>query len=413
MKLRPLVTLLILGGILGPTAHAYDLNNFLRLEGFGTIGAFQGDDQDAMVRADSREKTGSQNDLRFDADTVLAGQLTVNPTGPVKGVVQLVSKQDYRGSTRPKFEWAYVGWDVSSALNVKVGRVVAPVFMTSETRNIGFAQIMARPMNTVYQINPITNVDGGNFKWNTRLGESEFGLEGMAGRSSVNNSLGTFDSKQSLGLGAHYSTGPWTVRAGLSSFKIDVNSPTIAAQLATIKASPACSNCSGVIDDRFGMSGIKVRIQTLGVLYDDDDYIAQAEFATRPTSSTLIPETQGWYVMAGKRINAWTPYVMAGEFKVTESNLGLQPAAPPAATTIQFYNDSLFGLGNSHRKQIGAGLRWDFAPKLALKFQWDQYKVSNPNVSKNVIIDYPISATSPTPFDGKVNSLTLNLDFIF
>lgn len=413
MKLRPLLTLLILSGMLSQTAHAFDINDKLRLEGFGTLGAFQADSRDAMVRADSREKTGSQHDLRFDADSVLAAQITVNPTGPLKAVAQFVSKQDYKGSFRPKTEWAYVGWDATSTLNVKVGRVVAPVFMTSETRNIGFAQIMARPMNTVYQINPITNVDGGNFKWNTRLGDNELGLEGMAGRASVANSLGTFDSKRSFGLGAHYTVGPWTLRAGLSSFKIDVDSPTIAAQLATIKASPACSNCSGVIDDRFGMNGIKVEIQTLGVLYDDDDYIAQAEFATRPTTSTLIPETQGWYVMAGKRINAWTPYVMAGEFKVTESNLGLQAAAPVAAAAIQFYNDSLFGLGNSHRKQIGAGVRWDFAPKLALKFQWDQYKVSSPNVSKNVIVDYPISATSPTPFGGKVNSLTLNLDFIF
>ncbi len=413
MKLRPLFALMLLTGVMSPAAHAIDLDDNVRLEGFGTLGAFYADDPIASVRADAREKTGSTKNIRHDADTLLAAQVTVHPTGPVKGVMQFVSKQDYAGSVWPKIEWAYLGWDVNSSLNVKAGRVVAPVFMTSETRNVAFAQIMARPMNTVYQINPITNINGGNFKWNTRMGENEVGLEGMVGRASVSNSLGKFEAKQALGLGARLANGPWTVRAGLMAMKMDVDSPTIAAQLAGLKGLAACLNCSSVIDSRFRLDNIKVRVQTIGALYDDDTYIVQAEYATRPSDSTFLAKAKGWYAMAGKRIDAWTPYVMLGEFKVSESDLGLQPASAPAAPTVQFLNDSLFGLGNSHRKQIGAGVRWDFAPKLALKMQWDQYKVSNPNTSKNVVVDYPISAATPTAFDGKVNSLTLNLDFIF
>ena len=88
--------------------------------------------------------------------------------GPIKGVVQLVAKQDDQGSQKPKFEWAYLGWDINTSMNLKIGRVVAPVFMTSDMRNVAFAQTMARPMNTVYQMNPITNTDGANFKWQHR-----------------------------------------------------------------------------------------------------------------------------------------------------------------------------------------------------------------------------------------------------
>lgn len=413
MKLRPLLALLILNGILSPTAHAYDLDDNVRIEGFGTLGAYHADDPVAMVRADARQKIGSTNNVQLDADSLLAAQVTVNPNSPIKGVMQFVSKQDYKGSVWPKIEWAYLGWDVNSSLNVKAGRVVAPVFMTSETRNVTFAQIMARPINTVYQINPITNINGGNFKWNTRMGEHEFGLEGMAGNTSVTNSLGKFNAKQAFGVGTRYANGPWTVRAGLMAMKLDVDSPTIAAQLAALKASTACSNCTAVIDSRFGMSSQKVRVQTIGALYDDDTYIFQAEYATRPSDTTLVGHVKGWYAMGGKRINAWTPYVMLGQIKSGESDLGLQAAIPAAATTIQFYNDSNFGLGKVNRKQIGAGVRWDFAPKLALKMQWEQFKVSNPTVSKNVVVDYPISATTPSTFDGKVNTLTLNLDFIY
>lgn len=416
MKLRPLLALLVLNGVLGQAAYAYDLDDNVRLEGFGTLGAFKADDPIASVHADPRQKTGSVNDVRLDADTLLAAQVTVNPNGALKGVMQFVSKQDAYGSIWPKIEWAYLGWDVNASLNVKAGRVVAPVFMTSETRNVAFAQIMARPMNTVYQMNPITNANGVNFKWNTRIGEHEFGLEGVAGQSSVTNTTAKYEAKQLYGLAARYTQGPWTLRAGITEVKADVTlSPAVAAKIAAFEASPACSNCTAVLNDRLVLKDAKVRVQAIGALYDDDTYIFQAEYATRPSTSILAPHTKGWYAMAGRRIHAWTPYVMLGQFKVTEGDLGLLPTAPAYATAIQFYNDSSVGLGRGDRKQIGAGVRWDFAPKLALKVQWDQYKVAHPTYGTNPALSYDIPAppAMASAFDGKVNSLALNLDFIF
>lgn len=411
MKLRPLFALLVVQGLCTTQAGAYDFGDYLRVEGFGTLGAFKANDPVATVRADPRQKNGSLGyHTRYDADTLLAAQATINPMGPIKGVVQVVSKQDYQGSQKPQVEWAYVGWDVNSSLNVKAGRVVAPVFMTSETRNVAFAQTMARPLNTVYQINPITNVDGANFKWNTRINDDDFGIEGMAGSSSVSNSLGVFEAKNMWGLGAKYATGPWTVRAGVTNLKIDIKSQTIATQIAALSGSAACSNCSTVIPNRFGMSDVDMGLQTIGVSFDNDDYIAQAEFASRSSSSALAAKAEGWYIMAGKRINNWTPYFMLGQFKFVEDDLGLQPAAAPATATIKFYNDSMAGLGKGNRVQMGAGVRWDFAPKFALKAQWDQYDIQLPSIGKNVVVDYAIPSTT---FDGRVHSLTLNLDFVF
>ncbi len=395
MKLRPLIALLLVNVLLTPNAQALDLGDHLRIEGFGTLGAFQGDDPVATVRADPRQKQGSSgNDLRYDADSLLAIQATVNPMGPIKGVVQLVTKQDDQGSQKPKFEWAYLGWDINTSMNLKIGRVVAPVFMTSDMRNVAFAQTMARPMNTVYQLNPITNTDGANFKWQHRIGDNEFGLEGMIGQSKVANITAQYDAKQVLGLGARYTHGPWTVRAGITDLKADVTLATsVAAKVDALKTSVACTNCASVLNERLVLSNAKARIQTLGVAFDDDTYVFQAEYATRPGNSILVPEAAGWYAMAGKRIHTWTPYVMVGHFHITESDLGLQPASSPATATIQFYNDSFVGLGRGDRTQFGAGLRWDFAPKFALKVQWDHYRVDHPTYGTNPALSFDIPAS--------------------
>lgn len=417
MKLRPLIALLLVNGLLTPNAQALDLGDNLRIEGFGTLGAFQGDDPIATLRADPRQKRGSSgHDVRYDADSLLAVQATVNPIGPIKGVVQLVAKQDDQSSQKPHVEWAYLGWDINTSLNLKAGRVVAPVFMTSDMRNVAFAQIMARPMNTVYQMNPITHTDGANFKWNHRIGDAEWGLEGMIGQSKVANITAQYDAKQVLGFGARYTNGPWTFRAGITDLKADVTlSPSVAVKVDALKASAACTNCASVLTERLVLSNAKARIQTLGLAFDNDTYIIQAEYTTRPGNSILVPEATGWYAMAGQRIQAWTPYVMVGHFHITESALGLLPASAPAAATIQFYNDSFVGLGRGNRTQLGAGLRWDFAPKFALKVQWDRYRVDHPTYGTNPALSFDIPAppAPSTTFDGKVNSLTVNLDFIF
>lgn len=262
MKLRPLIALLLVNGLLTPNAQALDLGDHLRIEGFGTLGAFQGDDPVATVRADPRQKRGSSgNDLRYDADSLLAVQATVNPMGPIKGVVQLVAKQDDQASQKPKFEWVYLGWDIHTSMNLKVGRVVAPVFMTSDMRNVAFAQTMVRPMNTVYQMNPITNTDGANFKWHHRVGANEFGLEGMVGQSKVANITAQYEAKQVLGLGARYTHGPWTVRAGITDLKADVTLATsVAAKVDALKTSVACTNCASVLNERLVLSNAKARI---------------------------------------------------------------------------------------------------------------------------------------------------------
>ena len=73
MKLRPLIALLLVNVLLTPNAQALDLGDHLRIEGFGTLGAFQGDDPVATVRADPRQKLGSSgNDLGYDSDSLLA-----------------------------------------------------------------------------------------------------------------------------------------------------------------------------------------------------------------------------------------------------------------------------------------------------------------------------------------------------
>lgn len=246
MKRLPLVALMVSAGVLSPAAHAFDFfGDMLRIEGFGTVGAFSSDLDPAVVpvtatnktvpqvRADIRESHGSvDNNVIWDGDSLLSVQATINPTGRIKGVAQLLSKQDIHASQRPQWEWAYGSWQATSNLNLKLGRVVAPIFMLSDTRNVAYAQTMVRPATTVYTLNPITNLDGGSMLWEDRVAGYDYNIEAMYGRTKVIVPTGTVKIPKVYGLASKWARDEWTARIGWSHFDLDME--LIPSKLAVV-----------------------------------------------------------------------------------------------------------------------------------------------------------------------------------
>lgn len=428
---RPsLVALAVTASTLSPTAHAFDFfGDMLRIEGFGTLGAFSSDLDPAVVptpagsarvapqvRADVRQSHGAvDNNVVYDADTSLSVQATVNPNGAVKGVVQLLSKQDIYASQEPKVEWAYGSWQATNELNLKLGRVVAPIFMLSDTRNVAYAQTMVRPYSSLYPLNPITSLDGGNFLWEGKAGGFNYNVEGMYGRTEVDLASGKFKVPKLYGLDTKWGQGDWSVRAGWSHF--DVNVELVPSAQAKVNSAihlntlipGSCPNCEPVLTSRAGLTNQTLDIFTLGGQWEHDDYIVTAEFANRKGSSLIAPSLQGFYIMGAKRFGAWTPFIAWGRIRNTEAALGLQN--PQNRSTIADLDDAR-GFGRPNRTEQALGLRWDFMPKAALKAQWEQFRFTSPRNASGGQIQY----YTPNPnnaFNGTVNTYTLNLDFIF
>lgn len=420
MKKLSLVTLMTAAGLLSSTAaHAgYDLfGEWFRVEGFGTLGAYQSNNDDVRVRPDPRARAGSEGDLRFDGDTLLAVQGTVNPNGPLKGVIQMVSHKKidgttYDGNWRPLTEWAYLGWDVTPEFNWKAGRVVAPLFMMSDTRNLGYSQIAVRPPQMVYQINPITNLDGTAANWDLRAGETLLTLTGMYGKSSVANSSGRFKADKIYGGAIKANKGDWTARAGITYFNnVGVTmTPALQASYNTLRSIGICTTCLSELDGKAPLSDVHIKMLSYGLTWEHDDYTVQAEYVNRFSNSLAAPDTKGWYIQGSKRIGDWTPYVRYGELNNYDS-VNLQPNIGLLAV---YNNAKLFG--DATRSELALGVRWDFAPKVALKAEYNMYKIQNPAVGSGPAIYYSFPSSQATSFagdNGRVHLVTLNLDFIF
>ncbi len=411
---------LLLGG--APPLLAAELTDWLKFDAFGTLAAYQGDDPVAGARADQRTARYTSNkDWRFDGDSQLTTQFTVNAPGPVRGVLQLLSKDDVIDRFRPRVEWLYLGWDASPDLSLKLGRVVAPVFLLSDTRNIGFAQTAVRPNQTVYQVNPITSIDGANLNWSKSLGGGNLAIEAAAGKTDLSLTNGSFQVNRAASLAARWQQGALTLRGGLTTFALDGNLPATQAALNTLSSgATGCTNCAAVFAQRFRFKDIKGDIATLALAAEMGSATLQAEWARRNSNSSLIPDVQGWYLQGSYRIGSWTPYAAAGALRFKEPALGLlTAAAAPAAAAAANAAFDHYLINPNDRKTQQFGLRWDFHESAALKVQLERIKQNRPPFLGINSVVYspnmpPINPAYRGPgWDGRMNVLSVNLDFVF
>ncbi len=414
-RMTPLALLLAVSA-----SQATDLTDWLQLDGFGTLGAYRADDKVASVRADQRTANASLDKTRFDGDTLLSGQLTAHDSGPFRAVLQMLDKDDVARHWHPRVEWLYASWDATADLNFKAGRTVLPLFLLSDTRNVAYAQTTVRPDNAVYQLNPITNLDGAMGTWNTKLLGGDVEVDAAYGSTKVTVATGTVKVKSVDVLAGKWTNGTVTLRAAHSDLKLDAALPGTQAAISHLEAgATGCTNCASVLPAVAPFNNIKGTIDTIAGVYEAGSFSAQAEWLTRQTTSALVPDANAWYLQTSYRLGAFTPYAVVGKLNFKEPALGLTTAAaaPPAAHAANAAFDTFLQSPNDRRIwQIGT--RWDFHENMALKLQFENFRnTRNSTIGVSNVVSYPspppIGTYAGPKWDGSVNLVTLNFDFVF
>lgn len=139
-----------------------DVTQPLRFSGFGTVGvAFSQDDGgDYIANYEQNEGAGNSHGKDYGVDSVFGVQADLAVSKRLQATAQMQSRRIADGSSTPYFEWANLKYAIDSDLSLRVGRVVAPMFMTSESRAIGYAHPALRLPPDVYLLNPVTYLDG-------------------------------------------------------------------------------------------------------------------------------------------------------------------------------------------------------------------------------------------------------------
>ena len=344
-------------------AHAGDAPSMFTLSGFGTLGATYSSLHTADYAGGAFEPygAGASRNVDFADDSRVGVQLTARFTNKLSALVQVVSRNNYDNSFTPTLEWANVSYAFTPDVNLRVGRIELPTFLTSDYREVGYANPWVRVPPELYDVVPITNSDGVDGSYRSHLGP-------------VTNTLHLIYGKSTF----HAVPGPIRVEGtGIFGAFDTVEYRALTTHVGYLRASVSVPFASG----------LPVAVYSAAASLDLARWFVQAEVA-RATVRGLTPGYIAGYATAGVRIGKFTPYVTYA----VEHSLD----RPVLSENI-----------NTGQRSASAGMRWDFAKNVDLKVQYDH--VWTPAGSIGLFMN-------PQPgyqLGSGANVATATLDFVF
>lgn len=308
-------------------AYADDGLSMFTLSGFGTLGATYSSLHTADYAGAPFEPygAGASRKIDFGDDSRLGVQVTAKFTSKLSALVQVVSHNNYDDSFTPTLEWANLRYAFTPDLNLRIGRIELPTFLTSDYREVGYANPWVRVPPELYDVVPITHSDGVDGSYRMHFGPVTNTVHLIYGESTFHAVPGPLRVQGTGIFGVFDTTEYRALTTHVGYLHAHVSSPFA--------------------------SGRPVALYSAAASLDMEHWFVQAEVA-RATVNGLTPGYVAGYATGGLRLGKFTPYATYA----VEHSLD-RPVVFPNL--------------NVGQRAASAGVRWDVAKNLDLKVQYD------------------------------------------
>lgn len=397
-----LATLCLPGSLL-----AQSLRPDVAFSGFGTLGYAALGQPNAEYRT-GEALDGATDDGSFEVDSRLGLQLDATFTPRWSATFQAVVRQDETGDAGVALEWGFVRWLPTDTLAVRAGRMSLPVFAVSDYREVGYANVLLRPVEDVYSLIPLRRFEGVDVTLDSELGDALVRWQALFGqaREEIFEDLEP-DARNSIGLSVAVERGPVTARLSHVQSRLDIDSDNqnVAAVREGIERAQAVAPQLARIADDFSGERVPLRFDALGVSLDFGRVFADAEYARRRIDN-WVPDMDGWSLVLGTRVGPVRPYGFVSGVFETHGDRRIDLPDGVGLDALEAGIDRFYVPRD--QRTLGLGARWDPIPNLAVKGQLER-------ITRDVI---GISFLRANADDGSdtgedVTLFSVALDFIF
>jgi len=374
----------------------------VKINGFATAGAVTGD-------MDAGFKSGTdviRESATFGADNVIGIQISTDMNEQVSFTGQLLAK-GVVDAYNLKAQWAYIDYHPRHDFSVRMGRLVLPVVMGSEYVDVGYAYPWVRPPSEVYSSVPITTYSGVDILYTINMGDANLVFQPYVG-SVPTDKMADTESGAELGLGLNAS-----LQFEYGSFRANVSKV----------------HDISIRGDAFSF-GMDAQVIALGADLEIANVVFISEYLAKEFDVSGIPgfstiEGDAWYITLGYRMGKFLPHItfanadsdveQVSGLSLIQASLG-ELLGGPAAGSLGLGSDELTllqtdplsaindpaivsklaqGLPAEQVAQLPAmlsmagtqlppaplaykqesitlGLRYDFLPRAALKFEYQE-----------------------------------------
>ncbi|QKE64805.1 hypothetical protein HNE05_16090 [Aquipseudomonas campi] len=272
------------------------------INGFGTVGITHlGGEDDGRGYGIS----GQTNDSwRGDQLSKFGAQLTYGVTDTVGLTLQTTAKA-YSDEWKANLEWAYLSWQSTDNLMLRFGRLRTPVYMYSESIDVGFAYPWLRLPDEVYSQVQLSNYEGADLVYNLPLSFATVSFQ-VAGGAAKNRDYYLYDDEFDIdydnvfGASVSLATNDYgTLRVGYTEADIETD---ISGSFVDIFGNPSSATLLALDKD----TG---KFTSIGYQYDNGTWLTANEWTSRVIENDNAHSTDSFYLMGGRRFGDFLTHV--------------------------------------------------------------------------------------------------------
>ncbi|MDH1054311.1 hypothetical protein [Aquipseudomonas alcaligenes] len=272
------------------------------INGFGTVGVTHlGGEDDGR----SYGISGQTNDSwRGDQLSKFGAQLTYGVTDTVGLTLQTTAKA-YGDEWKANLEWAYLSWQSTDNLMMRFGRLRTPVYMYSESIDVGFSYPWLRLPDEVYSQVQLSNYEGADIVYNLPLSFATLSFQ-LAGGITKNRDYYIYDEEFDIdydnvfGSSVSLATNDFgTFRVGYVEADIDTD---ISGSFTDIFGNPGTASLLALDKD-------KGKFTSIGYQYDNGTWLTANEWTSRVIENDGSNSTDSFYLMGGRRFGDFLAHV--------------------------------------------------------------------------------------------------------
>jgi hypothetical protein len=397
-----------------PAAAAADTQDpgasMLSFSAFGTFGLVHSSEERADFTASplAPDGPGYTHSWSPDIDSRVGAQVIAHFTPQLSAMLQVISEQRYDKTYKPDVEWANISYQPTPEFSVRLGRIVLPTFLLSDSRKVGYANPWVRPPAEFYALSPVFDSDGADANYKMQAGDVINTLVGTFGNVSFRApGGGDFEVKHLWVIGdtVEYRSLTLHIAYQASSFTYDTLDPLFDGFRHFGPQGVALA-------DKYDLENKPSELLTAGAVYDPGKWFVTGEWGRRNLHSAF-GESTAWYLSGGYRLAKFTPYLTYAAIKPDSrtSDPGLNVSALPPylagpATALNAGLNTILGSA-ALQNTISVGSRWDFMKNLDLKMQYDHVNVGKGSAGTLINVQPGFER------GGAVNLVSIAIDFLW
>ncbi|WP_220815388.1 hypothetical protein [Pseudomonas paralcaligenes] len=272
------------------------------INAFGTLGVTHlGGEDDGRGYGVSGQ---TKDSWRGDQLSKFGAQLSYGITDTVGLTLQTTAKA-YGDEWKGNLEWAYLSWQSTDNLMLRFGRLRTPVYMYSESIDVGFSYPWLRLPDEVYSQVQLSNYEGADLVYNLPLSFATASFQ-LAGGVAKNRDYYAYDDEFDIdyskvfGASVSLATNDFgTVRIGYAEADIKTE---ISGSFVDVLGNPGSATLLSLDDD-------KGKFTSVGYQYDNGTWLTANEWTRLVIENNAGDSTEAFYLMGGRRFGDFLTHV--------------------------------------------------------------------------------------------------------